>query len=43
MNIKGKYHIVLDILKLKNSKRVKEIIGRTPGQRYWLTKKWTPA
>jgi hypothetical protein len=43
MNIKGKYHIVLNILKLKNSKRVKEIIGRTPGKRNWITKKRTLA
>lgn len=42
MNVKGKYHIVLYILKFKNSKRVKEIIGQTPGQRYQITKKWTP-
>jgi hypothetical protein len=36
-------NIVLDILKLKKSQTVKEITGRTPEQRYWITKKRTPA
>jgi hypothetical protein len=41
MDIKGKYQIVLNILKYKNSERVKKTIGQIPVQRYWNTKKWT--